>query len=176
MNEETIKQNNVTSDKNIKYSLNDLLLKEDEFIELKYSLEDLNKELDRKKFQLKYGKKFTLFYLVPFLIPIMSYLTGALNLSSIIFAFMLLESLLVGLKITFFGKKSNVIERINSLTLNINELEKNIKSLEKEIIVIEDNLKCKEFFDPFNVPFKYNINIKSNDNNRKNVKVKALKK
>lgn len=175
MNEKSIEQNNVTSNKNIKYSLNDLLLKEDEFIELKYSLEDLNNELDRKKFQLKYGKKFTLFFLVPFLIPIMSYLTGNLVYETLylnISSFMLLESLFVGLKITFFGKKSNVIERINSLTLNINELENNIKSLEKEITVIEDNLKYKEFFDSF----KYNINTKTNDNNKKNIKVKTLKK
>ena len=97
MNEKAIEQNNVTSNKNIKNSLNDLLLKEDEFIELKYSLEDLNNELDRKKFQLKYGKKFTLFFLFPFLIPIMSYLTGNLVYETLylnISSFMLLESLL----------------------------------------------------------------------------------
>ena len=162
------------------YSFEDILLKENEIEDSKILLSTLNNELDRKKFQLKYGKKFTLFYLVPFLIPIMSYLTGALNLSSIIFAFMLLESLFVGLKITFFGKKSNVINRINFLSVDINKAENIIKELEKELSTIKEKVEYKNNFNSLiasnNNEYSYNYNeIIEPDNSKKNIKVKTLK-
>ena len=162
------------------YSFEDILSKENEIEDSKILLSTLNNELDRKKFQLKYGKKFTLFYLVPFLIPIMSYLTGALNLSSIIFAFMLLESLFVGLKITFFGKKSNVINRINFLSVDINKAENIIKELEKELSTIKEKVEYKNNFNSLiasnNNDYSYNYNeIIEPDNSKKNIKVKTLK-
>lgn len=162
------------------YSFEDILSKENEIKDSKILLSTLNNELDRKKFQLKYGKKFTLFYLVPFLIPIMSYLTGALNLSSIIFAFMLLESLFVGLKITFFGKKSNVINRINFLSVDINKAENIIKELEKELSTIKEKVEYKNNFNSLiasnNNDYSYNYNeIIEPDNSKKNIKVKTLK-
>lgn len=162
------------------YSFEDILSKENEIEDSKILLSTLNNELDRKKFQLKYGKKFTLFYLVPFLIPIMSYLTGALNLSSIIFAFMLLESLFVGLKITFFGKKSNVINRINFLSVDINKAENIIKELEKELSTIKEKVEYKNNFNSLiasnNNDYSYNYNeIIEPDNSKKNLKVKTLK-
>lgn len=162
------------------YSFEDILSKENEIEDSKILLSTLNNELDRKKFQLKYGKKFTLFYLVPFLIPIMSYLTGALNLSSIIFAFMLLESLFVGLKITFFGKKSNVINRINFLSIDINKAENIIKELEKELSTIKEKVEYKNNFNSLivsnNNDYSYNYNeIIEPDNSKKNIKVKTLK-
>lgn len=162
------------------YSFEDILSKENEIEDSKILLSTLNNELDRKKFQLKYGKKFTLFYLVPFLIPIMSYLTGALNLSSIIFAFMLLESLFVGLKITFFGKKSNVINRISFLSVDINKAENIIKELEKELSTIKEKVEYKNNFNSLiasnNKDYSYNYNeIIEPDNSKKNIKVKTLK-
>lgn len=162
------------------YSFEDILSKENEIEGSKILLSTLNNELDRKKFQLKYGKKFTLFYLIPFLIPIMSYLTGALNLSSIIFAFMLLESLFVGLKITFFGKKSNVINRINFLSVDINKAENIIKELEKELSTIKEKVEYKNNFNSLiasnNNDYSYNYNeIIEPDNSKKNIKVKTLK-
>lgn len=168
------------SKKTNEYSFEDILSKENEIEDSKILLSTLNNELDRKKFQLKYGKKFTLFYLVPFLIPIMSYLTGALNLSSIIFAFMLLESLFVGLKITFFGKKSNVINRINFLSVDINKAENIIKELEKELSTIKEKVEYKNNFNSLiasnNNDYSYNYNeIIEPDNSKKNIKVKTLK-
>ena len=162
------------------YSFEDILSKENEIEDSKILLSTLNNELDRKKFQLKYGKKFTLFYLVPFLIPIMSYLTGALNLSSIIFAFMLLESLFVGLKITFFGKKSNVINRINFLSVDINKAENIIKELEKELSTIKEKVEYKNNFSSLiasnNNDYSYNYNEIIEPDNSKKYKIKTLKK
>ena len=110
----------------------------------------------------------------------MSYLTGALNLSSIIFAFMLLESLFVGLKITFFGKKSNVINRINFLSVDINKAENIIKELEKELSTIKEKVEYKNNFNSLiasnNNDYSYNYNeIIEPDNSKKNIKVKTLK-